>query len=346
MPDERAAPWDDHVVPIRRQIAATCAAGLVVVLAACGGDDAPPPAAAPTPPPSSAPTPSPTPAPPKSPLTGAPGGATGPVLVAKVDNTANGRPQVGLGSADVVYVELVEGGLSRVAAVFASKIPERIGPIRSARITDLELVRPYGRVLFAYSGANSRFLPSIARAPLRDLSVDKLSRVYARDRSRPAPYNLFVDGRAMASTVSGKQPVPDVGFRFGAAPAGGRSAKSVTVSYPAARIGFAWSATAKLWQWSMDGRKAGVGAATVVVQYVTVASSPYKDVNGSPTPFSKTVGSGKATILRDGKSWSGSWRRATATSGTTYTAAGAPMPFATGPVFVVLTPKGRTARVS
>ena len=73
-------------------------------------------------------------------------GEDGPVLVVKLDDTSFAHPQVGLRSADVVYIEQVEGGLTRLVAVFSSKIPSQIGPVRSARISNIELLSQYGKV--------------------------------------------------------------------------------------------------------------------------------------------------------------------------------------------------------
>ncbi|MEJ0014672.1 MAG: DUF3048 domain-containing protein [Actinomycetota bacterium] len=78
-------------------------------------------------------------------LTGLPG-INGPVLFVKIDDTKAAHPQIGLDSADVVYIEQVEGGLTRLAAVFSNKLPPKIGPIRSARISDIDLMANYGRV--------------------------------------------------------------------------------------------------------------------------------------------------------------------------------------------------------
>ena len=100
-------------------------------------------------------------------------GENGPVLVVKIDDTANARPQVGLEFADVVYIEQVEGGLTRLAAVFSSNIPVRIGPVRSARISDIDLLAQYGHVAFAYSGAQQKLLPVIAAAKLSDVGAMK-----------------------------------------------------------------------------------------------------------------------------------------------------------------------------
>ena len=85
-------------------------------------------------------------------LTGLPG-INGPVLFVKIDDTKAAHPQIGLDSADVVYIEQVEGGLTRIAAVFSNKLPAEIGPVRSARISDIDLMANYGRVGMAFSGA-------------------------------------------------------------------------------------------------------------------------------------------------------------------------------------------------
>ena len=80
-----------------------------------------------------------------SPFTGEPVAALGPVLAVKIDNIKQARPPTGLRSADIVYALPVEGGLSRLMAVFSSRFPPGIGPVRSAREDDLELIRQFGR---------------------------------------------------------------------------------------------------------------------------------------------------------------------------------------------------------
>ena len=93
-------------------------------------------------------------------------GNDGPILAVKIDDTAQAHPQAGLEDADIVYIEQVEGGLTRLAAIFSSTIPKVIGPVRSARISDIEILEQFGRVAFAYSGAQKKLLPVIAEANL------------------------------------------------------------------------------------------------------------------------------------------------------------------------------------
>src|SRR5438552_12390738 len=144
-------------------------------------------------------TPPSVPAPPTmaaSPLTGLPMDIVGskrPVLVVKIDNAPKARPQIGLNQADVVFEEGVEGGITRFAALFHSEESKPVGPVRSARSTDIKIVSAFHHPLFAYSGANALFQQYVAEAPLVDVGVDKYPDRYHRDNGRSSPYNLFSD---------------------------------------------------------------------------------------------------------------------------------------------------------
>jgi hypothetical protein len=270
-----------------------------------------------------------------------PGGTAAPVLAVKIDNVPAARPQTGLGAADVVYAEPVEGGLSRLMAVYATRLPQSVGPVRSARESDLELLGQFHRPTLAFSGAQSKLLPLIDRAPLRAETPGRTPGAYVRDPGRPAPYNLYLDpGRLMAAAPGAD--ALTTGFRYGAAPEGGAAAASRTVRYPAARFTFTWSARHAGWLVAMDGTPAvtaeggRLAPATVVVQYVTVRDSAYRDFLGHATPYVETVGSGRAQVLRDGRAHEVRWKRGTAAEGTRFTTAGgAPVNFARGQVWVV-----------
>src|SRR5215472_8473200 len=105
----------------------------------------------------------------RSPFTGEPVPSLQRVLAVKIDNIVNARPQTGLTHADIVYLLPVEGGLRRILAVFSSHVPPVIGPVRSSREDDLELLRQFGRPAFAYSGAAPHLLPFVQRARTVDL---------------------------------------------------------------------------------------------------------------------------------------------------------------------------------
>ncbi|MGW1026003.1 DUF3048 domain-containing protein [Streptomyces sp. NPDC002577] len=270
------------------------------------------------------------------------GGDSGPVLAVKIDNVGPARPQTGLDAADVVYVEQVEGGLSRLMAVYATRLPSVVGPVRSARETDLELLRQFDDPTLAYSGAQSKLQPLIDAAPLVALPPGKApSGAYFRSRDRAAPHNLYLRPEALKSEQQAGG-VSSTGFRFGAAPEGGTATPERTVRFPAARFTFTWSAELKKWLVAMDGTAARatggkrLAASTVVIQHVTVRDSRFHDRWGSVSPFSETVGSGTADVLRDGRAYDAHWERSTAADGTDFTTAeGKPMTFAPGQVWVV-----------
>ncbi|MCI3270868.1 DUF3048 domain-containing protein [Streptomyces cylindrosporus] len=278
---------------------------------------------------------SPSPSPDQSAAAGAP------VLAVKIDNVPAARPQTGLRSADVVYAEQVEGGLSRLMAVYASQLPKSVGPVRSARESDLELLRQYDDPTLAFSGAQHKLLPLIDKAPLTAEPPDKADGAYYRGADKPSPHNLYLHPARLMPSAPGPEALTN-GFRYGAAPAGGTPDTSATVRYPSARFDFTWSEDRHRWLVSMDGTPTvttdgkRVTPATVVLQYVKVRKSAFHDVLGNNTPYTETVGSGRAKVLRDGKAYDVDWKRANATDGTDFTTGdGAPVNFAKGQVWVV-----------
>jgi hypothetical protein len=291
--------------------------------------------------------PAPRPLPPRhptqlfSPFTGERISALRPVLVMKIDNIVYARPHTGLSWADIVYVLPVEGGLSRFMAVFSNHIPPVIGPVRSAREDDLALLKQFGRPAFAFSGAAAALLPFVERSRIVDLYSNRVGGYY-RDYRRIAPYNPYARGDRLRAEARGASKARDIGFRFGAAPAGGRPVASESVSYPAASFTFRWSAAKHRWLVWMDGARAEttdrgqLAAATVVIQYTLVRTSRFLEY-GKPPPYAVSTGSGTALVLRDGKAYRARWSRLNANRGTTFTTtSGRPMTFAVGPVWVVL----------
>ncbi|MFE1438814.1 DUF3048 domain-containing protein [Streptomyces sp. NPDC058739] len=279
------------------------------------------------------------PADPSTPSTTA--AATGSVLAVKIDNARLARPHTGLNSADIVYVEQVEGGLSRLMAVYANTLPADVGPVRSARETDLELLRQFDEPTLAYSGAQRKLMPLIDAAPLRAEPPGHTSGAYYRGTGRPAPHNLYLRPGGLLPAAPGASALT-TGFSYGAAPSGGRADTSETVSYPAARFTFTWSPGRNGYLVAMDGTSATTtdagppAPATVVVQYVTVRESAFHDFLGNNTPFTETVGSGRAKVLRDGRAFDATWSRPTAEDGTLFTGGdGEQIDFAPGQVWVV-----------
>ena len=276
-------------------------------------------------------------------------GIAGQVLAVKIDDTNMAHPQIGLEEADVVYIEQVEGGLTRLAAIFSSKIPVRVGPVRSARISDIDILSQFGRVAFAYSGAQRKLLPVIAAANLEDLGAQhESSKIYTTDPTRISPYAMVLRADLlMQKIVDEKLPVDvakSVGFIFGDNPEGGVLTQKVVINWPAATYMAQWSQSESRWLLSHNGRsnvaESGIvlGPTTLVIQIVKISPSEYGDKLGGVTPLSETIGTGKAYVLRNGEVFTTTWNRAYADSGTTFVLPdGSPMKFAPGQVWVALT---------
>lgn len=276
-------------------------------------------------------------------------GVNGPVLVVKIDDTNQAHPQLGLEDADIVYIEQVEGGLTRLAAVFSSQIPQRIGPVRSARISDIDILSQFGRVAFAYSGAQRKLLPVIASANLQDLGAQRQSStIFTTDPHRIPPYAMVLRADLLMNKIVEKQYQIDsaksIGFEFGQAPEGGELTTKATMHWPAATYSATWSAGEGRWLLSHNGSvdiaESGVvlGPTTLVIQMVTIIPSEYKDKVGGVTPFSQTIGTGTAYVLRNGERFVTTWNRASSESGTTFTLPdGSAMLFDPGQVWIALT---------
>ena len=339
-------------------IALVIAVPAIATLVSCSGPESPTAATSPYGLPATTPSPviTPTAAPlPTSPLTGLPETSAGPVLIVKLDNTRNAQPHAGLAYADIVYIEEVEYGITRLAAVFSSTIPNRIGPVRSARITDIDLLAQYGSPAFAFSGAQSKLLPKLADASFIDISPNKGASSYSRDFDRSAPYNYFLNGNIGLTRATDATLDHDMGFTFSQeTPIGGLPARKVRVEWNYASAAFTYNEGSGLYRVQLNGERAraeehdrGQNAATVVIQYVNQKPSAYFDKGGGNTPHAETIGRGRAVILRDGRSWDVNWERPNADSGTTFTRTdGSPMPFKPGQQWIVLLDRDRTAKIS
>ena len=276
-------------------------------------------------------------------------GTNGPILVVKIDDTTQAHPQIGLEDADIVYIEQVEGGLTRLAAVFSSVIPQRIGPVRSARISDLEILSQFGRVAFAYSGAQKKLLPVIAAANLQDLGAQRQSpTIFTTDLNRAQPYAMVLRADLLMQKILDNNYLIDssknIGFKFGELQEGGAPTEKVVMHWPAATYSAGWSQKESRWLLShnnsVDVAESGVvlGPSTLVIQMVSITPSEYSDKFGGVTPYSQTVGEGRAYVLRDGQRFATTWKRPSAESGTTFTFAdGATVNFDPGQIWIALT---------
>ncbi|HEY9408998.1 MAG TPA: DUF3048 domain-containing protein [Jiangellaceae bacterium] len=274
-----------------------------MALAGCGGSDDAGPAPSHT---SAAPSATPTQtSAPVWPLTGlpAPGGvADRPALVVKVDNTAGAVPQVGLHAADLVVEELVEGGLTRLAAMYQSGLPTVVGPVRSVRTTDIGIVAPTGGALAASGGA-SRVLAAMDDAGLTVLTEGGAG--FSRAGDRDAPYNVMLDPSAALTGLSGLsapvQPYLPFGEPAGDTAADGDPATTVDVSFSGVATTH-WTWADGTWRQGDDKAAPGQEFAptSLVILRVTTRDAGYEDPGGNPVPETVLEGSGEVTLLTGG----------------------------------------------
>jgi hypothetical protein len=271
------------------------------------------------------------------PLTGSPladlATAQHPAVVVKIDNSPDARPQTGLNEADVVYELLVEG-ITRYALVYHSQMLDAVGPVRSARSSDIELLANLSAPLIAWSGANPGVTNEVRTAVdngfLVNAGQDAFPNEYHRDGSRRAPHNLYANAAALANVaapVGAAAPVPIFTYRQPYEPYGGAAlpAPGYVVDFGhGVRAEYVWDAERGGWDRfqidqshprensaTVDSNSVQVAPQNVVILFVPYGQSP----SDARSPMALSTGEGSAIVLTEGKAIAGTWRRPSPLSG-------------------------------
>ncbi len=253
-----------------------------------------------------------------------------------------------MNQADIVYVEQVEGGLTRLLAVFDTHLPSSVGPVRSTRNDDPEIVAQYGPVVYVASGGSRTEYRPMDRSNLHTVINDRGGPGFRRDANRPIPHNLFSDLSYVARTVKGPK-ASSIGLTWSSRitnPATAGVTVSTTVG--ATPVAFEWSAAAhhyiRYYQGHPDRLSNGqpVGTANVIVQFVAGNSFPADiDPAGNPAWYQHTVGGGRVVVFRNGRRIEGRWGRPHFGSGTRLVDLnGRPIALAPGGAWFVLVNNG------
>nr|WP_241681334.1 DUF3048 domain-containing protein [Pseudactinotalea terrae] len=269
-----------------------------------------------------------------------------PALNVKIENSAAARPQTGLGSADVVWEEMVEGGITRLVAVFHSQVPGTLGPIRSLRPMDAAISGPFGG-LFVFSGGQRQFVNQVAATGLTMISHDGGDAGFYRTSDRAAPHNVYGSTDDFLAAGEGLIPPPPQ-FEFSRSPEdatalAGTAVSQVAISFPASDPGWTWDG--ETWLRTEGGQPATttdsgqISAANVVVLRVQVRNSGARDPGGNPVPETILTGSGEAIVFTGGHKIEATWNKPEVGSVLTLTTAdGEPVLLAPGNLWVELVP--------
>jgi hypothetical protein len=232
-------------------------------------------------------------------------------LTIKIDNTPEAMPQYGLQDADVVYEEIVEGGITRLAAIFNSHVPTVVGPVRSVRRTDREIVFPIGGI-FACSGGAAYALKSIATAPVKFYDEANSGAAMYRDPQRDAPHNLLANAQLLMKKDGKPRPPPAL---FSYLPAGetehGPKVTSFTVNFESGyAVTYDWDTTTKSWDRSIFGAP-DISATGVRIspKNVIVMTVNYVGGVGVIGSYAQLVGSGPVEVFSGGVVQHGTWSR-------------------------------------
>ena len=253
-----------------------------------------------------------------------------PALAVKIDNHPIARPQTGLNKADIVFEENVEG-ITRFIAVFHSEGSDPVGPIRSGRTQDIDLLSSFNKPLFAWSGGNANVTRAVNSSSLVNVghSASKGKGGYFRSQERKAPHNLYAQTKDLWSLAPEGAGPPPVQFTFrgdsDARPATSTPLDGAKVSMTGLKVFWKWDAAAKNFvRFTENSRRqlephvsddVQVNSKNVVVLYATYESS----AADKKSPHAVTVGKGTGFVLTDGGLMEMKWERANAETPFTFT---------------------------
>lgn len=307
-----------------------------------------------------------------APLTGLPvtdpgaiSGLARPALIVKIDNAdgagRGARPQIGLNQADVVFEEMVEGSVTRLATVFHSQDAEVVGPVRSARATDVAIAEPLNRPLYAWSGGNKATAALIRASALRDVGFDAQSSAYSRQSrgGHRAPHNLYTSTPALFALAADDAGPPPPLFQYRTAdqapPATAAAAGSVHITFGggpgSAPVDWSWDAAQERFLRRQKGTPhvdetgAQIAVANVIVMFVPYRATGDQDSAGNSVPEADLVGTGTVWVMTDGKLVEGTWSKPAKSAVPTFVdAAGDTIQLTPGQTWVELAPPGSSTR--
>ena len=267
----------------------------------------------------------------------------GPSVACKIDNLDVARPQVGIDRADIVFDEMVEGGLTRFVAVFHSDLPNAVGPVRSIRPMDPDIISPLGGIV-CYSGGQLKFVKLMQATSVYNASetAEQGKGTFSRDKKRTAPHNVIVDVAKLAGAHPDRS-APAGMFDFAesaeaaSAVAAGESVLSFKSYYPSALAEWTWGTSG--WVRKQDGKvHEAVGAGQLKADNVVVMRVKIDHQYGK-VPKTVMVGSGEASVFTGGKVVEATWSKANQTAPIVLTdATGSRIKLAPGKTWVELTP--------
>jgi hypothetical protein len=232
-------------------------------------------------------------------------------LTIKIDNTPEAMPQYGVNEADVVYEEIVEGGITRLAAIFNSKVPTVVGPVRSVRRTDREIVFPIGGV-FAFSGGAEYAVRSIETAPVKLYDESNAGAAMFRNASRAAPHNLFANAELlMDKDGKPRPPTPLFTYLSSGTHFGGPKVKSFVVNFASGyEATYTWDTKTKSWDRTLFGApEVTASGARVSPTNVIVMTVNYVGGVGVIDSYAQLIGSGHVEVFSGGRVAHGTWVR-------------------------------------
>jgi hypothetical protein len=233
------------------------------------------------------------------------------LVAIKIDNADRARPQVGLDNAPYLFEVPAEGGITRFLGFFEAGTDSLVGPVRSARPVDVDLVGVLSSTLVS-TGGRPFVLGALTGNGISLIGADPADSPF-QALERPAPHHLFIALADLAAPEPVEFGLPDADF-----PSSGRETTTVEIPYATP---VTWTYSDGVYTRSQGGEEflilpdwdedpVPLTADTVVVMEVNSRSAGYQDGNGAEVPTYDVIGSGPIEVHSGGVAVTGTWSRA------------------------------------
>ena len=275
----------------------------------------------------------------------------GPSVACKIDNVHTETLKANINRADMVYVELVEGGLTRLVAVWHSDLPTAVGPVRSIRPMDPDIISPLGGIV-CYSGGQLKFVTMMRNTNVYNATEtsEQTHGTFTRAKDREAPKNVIVDAAKLAAAHTDLTP-PAAQFEFTAitdqasAVAAGKPIANFSIYYPSALSHWIYNGTNfARWQDGIAHKDSESGLQTTATNVVVL--NVQIDRQFGKVPKTTLVGSGTGWVFSKSMQLAVKWSKASQTAPILLTdEAGAPIKLVRGNTWVELLPQNENGRL-
>lgn len=239
---------------------------------------------------------------------------TAPLYGVMIDNAREARPQSGLNQAAMVIEAPVEGGYTRLLALFDStNSVSAIGPVRSIRPYFIDWAKSLGAAV-AHIGGSPAAMEQLKQFPYPHVDGIKSGCCMYRSREKFSPHNAYTSSELLKKYIASENELPKIFYRSNNDAPQGEAALGVEIE-------FAKNIQKPSWRYNQifgsyvrsQGKevlKDALDDKPVRTENIVIIKTEIEVIDAQSRRSIETTGQGEALFLMNGVVINGRWERA------------------------------------